>query len=284
MKQTEKRAIANKLKAFVAGKESQNAAAKTLRGVSSATISQVLNDKWELISDEMWRTIATQIGYDPRRWAVVETEGYRRMYHVLSDAQENSLVFAVVGDAGCGKSQAIKAYAESNRGVLVLSCSEYWNRKHFLTELLQSMGVESAGTTVVDMMRDAVYQLKRREGLLLVLDEADKLSDQVLHFFITLYNQLEETVGIVLCATQYLDKRIRRGVANNRKGYREIFSRVGRKFIPMPVVNGGDIEAVCVANGVTDRRVIADIKEDSDCDLRRVKRLVHAYKQKASAD
>ena len=284
MKQTEKRAIADKLKAFVAGKESQNAAAKTLRGVSSATISQVLNDKWELISDEMWRTIATQIGYDPRRWAVVETEGYRRMYHVLSDAQENSLVFAVVGDAGCGKSQAIKAYAESNRGVLVLSCSEYWNRKHFLTELLQSMGVESAGTTVVDMMRDAVYQLKRREGLLLVLDEADKLSDQVLHFFITLYNQLEETVGIVLCATQYLDKRIRRGVANNRKGYREIFSRVGRKFIPMPVVNGGDIEAVCVANGVTDRRVIADIKEDSDCDLRRVKRLVHAYKQKASAD
>lgn len=284
MRQNEKQAIADRLREFVGTKESQNAAAKSLRGVSAATVSQILNGKWDLIADEMWRTVATQTGYDPRQWVVVETDGYRRMYDVLTDAQRHSLVFAVTGDAGCGKSQAIKAYGERNRGVLVLSCSEYWNRKHFLTELLQTMGVESGGSTVVDMMRDAVHHLKRREGVLLVLDEADKLSDQVLHFFITLYNQLEDTVGIVLCATQYLEKRIRRGVASNRKGYREIYSRIGRKFIPMPVVNDGNIEAVCRANGVTDRRDINRIQDDSDCDLRRVKRLVHAIKQRSTAD
>lgn len=278
MRHDEKQAIADRLREFVETKESQNAAAKSMRGVSAATVSQILNGKWELIADEMWRTVATQTGYDPRQWVVVETDGYRRMYDVLTDAQRNSLVFAVTGDAGCGKSQAIKAYGERNKGVLTLSCSEYWNRKHFLSELLQSMGVESGGNTVVDMMRDAVYHLKRRNSLLLVLDEADKLSDQVLHFFITLYNQLEDTVGIVLCATQYLEKRIRRGVANNRKGYREIYSRIGRKFIPMPVVNDGNIEAVCIANGVSDRRDISRIQDDSDCDLRRVKRLVHAIK------
>ena len=284
MKQNEKEAIAAKLRAYVETKESQNVAAKSLRGVSAATVSQILNGKWELIADDMWRTVASQIGYDPRKWVVIETEGYARMTQVLNDAQHNSLVMAVVGDAGCGKSQAIKTYAEQNRGVIALSCSEYWNRKEFLSELLQSLGVEPGGTTVAEMMREAIRQLKRRESVLIVMDEADKLSDQVLHFFITIYNQLEDTVGIVLCATQYLKKRIERGAVNNRKGYKEIYSRIGRKFIPMPVVNRGDIKAVCIANGLDDRREIERIIEDADSDLRRVKRLVCALKLKSNED
>lgn len=282
MKQTEKEAIAAKLRTYVDSKESQNAAAKSLRGVSAATVSQILNGNWDLISDDMWRTVGNQIGYDPRNWVVIETEGYRRMTQVLNDAQRNSLVMAVVGDAGCGKSQAIKVYAGSNRNVIALSCSEYWNRKEFLGELLQSLGTEPGGSTVADMMREAIRQLKRREGVLIVLDEADKLSDQVLHFFITIYNKLEDTVGIVLCATQYLKKRIERGVVNNRKGYKEIYSRIGRKFIPMPVVNRGDIKAVCTANGLEDRREIERIIDDADNDLRRVKRLVCALKLKSA--
>lgn len=282
MKQTEKEAIAAKLRAYVESKESQNAAAKSLRGVSAATVSQMLNGNWELISDDMWRTVANQTGYDPRRWSVVETEGYTRMTQVLTDAQQHSLVMAVVGDAGCGKSQAIKAYAEQHRGVIALSCSEYWNRKEFLSELLQSLGTEPGGSTVADMVRESIRQLKRREGVLIILDEADKLSDQVLHFFITIYNKLEDTVGIVLCATQYLKKRIERGVVNNRKGYKEIYSRIGRKFIPMPVVNNTDIKGVCLANGLDDLREIARIIDDADNDLRRVKRLVCALKLKSS--
>ena len=284
MKKTEKQAIAEKLQAYVESKESQNKAAKTLKGVSPATVSQVLNGNWELISEDMWRTIATQIGYDARKWAVVQTEGYNEMYEVLSDAQENALVFAVIGDAGCGKSQAIKVYGERNRNTLVLSCSEYWNRKQFLLELLRSLGVDAAGCTVVDMVADAVHQLKRREGVLLVLDEADKLSDQILYFFITLYNQLEDHIGIVLCATQHLEKRIVRGVRNNRKGYREIYSRIARKFVQMPVVNASDIAAVCMANGITDKKTINEIVDDSDCDLRRVKRLVFAAKNSSNND
>lgn len=284
MKKTEKQAIAEKLQAYVESKESQNKAAKTLKGVSPATVSQVLNGNWELISEDMWRTIATQIGYDARKWAVVQTEGYNEMYEVLSDAQENALVFAVIGDAGCGKSQAIKVYGERNRNTLVLSCSEYWNRKQFLVELLRSLGVDAAGCTVVDMMADAVQQLKRREGVLLVLDEADKLSDQILYFFITLYNQLEDHIGIVLCATQHLEKRITKGVRNNRKGYREIYSRIARKFVQIPAVNASDIAAVCMANGITDKKTINEIVDDSDCDLRRVKRLVFAAKNSSNND
>ncbi len=283
MTHNEKQAIADSLRSYVATKGSQNQAARTLRQVSGATISQVLNGNWDLISDEMWRTIASQIGHDANGWQVIPTEGYNRMYHLLRDAQQNALVLAVTGDAGCGKSQAVKQYAAENQNVIVLSCSEYWNRKLFLNELLRALGrTDYIGNTVGEMVAEAMLRLKRLENVVLVLDEADKLNDQVLHFFITIYNQLEDQCGILMCATPYLEKRIKRGVQNNRKGYREIYSRIGRKFIPMPVVNDSTIADVCEANGITDSRTIARIIDDSDCDLRRVKRLVHAAKQAAN--
>mgnify|MGYP000021175934 FL=1 len=213
MKATEKEQIKTKLAEYCETKGGQNKAANSMRSVSAATISQVLNNNWELISDEMWRTIASQIGYDPRAWVVVETRGYKRMYRLLRDAQDNSLVFAVTGDAGCGKSEAIKSYVASNRNVYNLSCSEYWNRKHFMTELLQCMGIDSTGCTVPEMMSDIILALKKKETPLVVLDEADKLSDQVLYFFISLYNKLEDHVGIMLCATDYLEKRIKKACA-----------------------------------------------------------------------
>ncbi len=121
-----------------------------------------------------------------------------------------------------------------------------------MAELLQCMGIDSTGCTVPEMMSDIILALKKKETPLVVLDEADKLSDQVLYFFIRLYNKLEDRVGIILCATDYLEKRIKKGVRTNRKGYKEIYSRVGRKFIPIQVVNSEDVAAVCIANGVTD--------------------------------
>lgn len=287
MKTTEKQQIKAKLAEFCEIKGGQNRAANTLRGVSASTVSQVLNGNWDLISEEMWRTIASQVGYDPRAWVVVETRGYKRMYGLLRDAQENALVLAVTDDAGCGKSEAIKSYAAANRNVYNLSCSEYWNRKRFTEELLRAMGADSAGSTgstVADMMDDIIHALKKRETPLVVLDEADKLGDQVLYFFISLYNKLEDHVGIILCATDYLEKRVRRGIRNNLKGYKEIYSRVGRRFVPIQVVNGEDVAAVCIANGVTDPGVINGIIDDCESDLRRVKRKVHAVKQRSTSE
>lgn len=279
MKEIEKQQIKAKLAEFCEIKGGINKAANALCGTSSGTISQMLNDNWELISDNMWRKIAKQIGYDSRAWVVVETRGYKRMYGLLQDAQANALVLAVTGDAGCGKSEAIKSYAANNRNVFNLSCSEYWNRKHFMAELLQNMGIDSTGCTVPEMMSDIILALKKLENPIVALDEADKLSDQVLYFFISLYNKLEDHVSIILCATDYLEKRIKKGVRTNRKGYKEIYSRVGRKFIPIQVVNSEDVAAVCIANGVEDVDTINEIIDDCDNDLRRVKRKVHAVKQ-----
>lgn len=280
MKEQEKQAIVASLRDFCRLKGSQNAAARSISGVSSATLSQMLNGAWDLISDEMWRNVATQIGFDRRNWVVVRTRGFRRMTDILSDAKERALVMAVTGEAGCGKSESIKVFAKKNKNVYHLVCSEFWNRKNFVSEMLAQLAITGTGSTVSDMMGDVISTIKRRENPLIILDEADKLSDQVLYFFISLYNHLEDDCGIILCATNYLEKRIMKGLKGNKKGYKEIFSRIGRKFVPVEQVNADDVEAVCRANGVEEEDTIDRIIDGCEYDLRRVRRLVYAERKR----
>jgi len=277
MTQEQKQQISDQLRAYVEQKGSGNKAANSLNGVSSATISKVLTGKWETIADEMWRSIASQTGSaETKGWQVVKTRAYEAMTFALENAQRDSLVMAVIGEAGSGKTEAIKNYTAEGRNVYHLVCSEYWNRRTFMAKVLQSMGVTYSGNTVADMMETIVDTLKRKEQPLIVLDEADKLSDQVLYFFISLYNQLEDHCGIIMTATKYLRARIEKGLRLNRKGYAEIFSRIGRKFVELPLLNSEDVAAVCVANGVSDAKAINGIVDEADGDLRRVKRSVWA--------
>ena len=276
MENIRKQNIVNALRDYCDRYDSQNKAANSLKNVSAATISQMLNNNWELIKDDMWRNVAAQIGYKEEKWEAVETRGFKRLNKYLQDAQDNSLVMAITGDAGTGKTFTIKNYIANTRQAYLLCCNEYWNRKMFLSELLTSLGRDYTGFTVGEMMHEAVRTLKMQESPLLILDEADKLSDRVLYFFITLYNQLEDECGIVLCATNHLCKRIERGIKLNKKGYNEIWSRLGRRCIELKGVSAADITAICEANGITASDAIDNIINDSEGDLRRVRRKIHA--------
>ena len=58
----EKSQIRENLRQYVAKFPSQNKAAQSLTGISSATLSTLLQGKWENISDDMWRNLASQLG------------------------------------------------------------------------------------------------------------------------------------------------------------------------------------------------------------------------------
>jgi len=281
MESTKKNQIIEKVRDYVTRFESQNKAANSLKGVSSATISQMLNGNWELIKDDMWRNVAAQVGYTETEWVSVETRDFKILTKLMIDAQTNSNVYAITGHAGTGKTFTVRQFAANNRRVHLLQCAEYWNKKMFMQELLSAMGKDYAGATIGEMMQEIVSELKRQKNPLIVLDEADKLTDQVLYFFITLYNQLEDQAGIVLCATNYLEKRIKRGVKLNKKGYNEIYSRIGRKCIELKGLSASDISSICQANGITVQNDIQDVIQDCESDLRRVKRSIHALKNKA---
>lgn len=282
MNRIKKEQITNLLLEYCERYESQSKAAKSLKDVSGATVSQMINKNWDLISDVMWRNVAKQIGYREHAWELVETIDHQRMTRILEDAKQNALVMAICGAAGTGKSFTIKHFQASRKNVFALYCNEFWNKKTFLREILMTMGRDYKGLSIGEMMQEVVWGIKTCDRPVLIFDEADKLSDNVLYNFISIYNQVEDDCGIVLCATNHLEKSLKKGVALNKKGYNEIWSRVGRRCINLKGVSASDIVAICEANGVKDQDDIQFIIKDSEGDLRRVKRCIHAVKQKHS--
>jgi DNA transposition AAA+ family ATPase len=263
----------------VASFPSQAQASANLKGVSEATIIQVQKGNWSTISTAMLRNIGKQIGMNTRdEWQIVETRDFKTIASFIDDAKVYGNVHAICAATGSGKTFTAQHCARTMQNVFHLECAEYWNKKQFLNELLAKLGKENAGRTTGEAMELIVTTILRLDEPVIILDEADKLSDSVLYFFITLYNKLHNSCGIVLMATDHLAKRIERGRKLNRKGYAEIYSRISRRYLPLKGSTSSELKALCMANGVNNDWTINEIINEAEGDLRRVERAVHKYK------
>lgn len=283
MDNTTKQQITEQLRKYVSNSAggSANKASKTI-GISNAYISLMLNNKWDSISDDSWRVVQSHVIGDKDGKIQVATRSFTILTKLFADAKLNSNTFGITGEAGCGKTFTAELFSKQEN-VFHICCNEYFNRKTFLAELLYAMGKDGGGFTVAEMMSVVVTTIRKLDKPLIILDEADKLSDQVLYFFISLYNLLNGKCGLTLMATDHLEKRIMKGVRTNRKGYKEIYSRLGRKFIALPTTNKKDVTLMVQANGITDSLLTTEIFNSCEGDLRRVDRLIHSKKQQEAA-
>lgn len=279
----EKDHIRENLRAYTARYASQNKASGSLKSVSVAVISKVLNGKYDNISDEMWRNIASQVArVKEAGWQIVETPAYQEIQYALDDAQRWRNVTWVVGEAGCGKTTTAHLYTDKNRDVFYILCSEDMKKGDFVREIAQKAGIRTEGHNIREVWNLILDDIIQMERPLLIFDEADKLTEPVFHYFISMYNKLEDKCGIVFMSTDYIKRRIERGLRYRKPGYKEFYSRIGRKYFELEETTANDVYSICVANGVQDKKKIEEIIRDTegcDFDLRRVKKAVHRTKR-----
>lgn len=277
-----KDAIRDALIEYCSNYPSQNRASESLTGVSAGTVSQICNSKYTNISDDMFTRIATQIGYSLERWMLTESDTFNRITFSMTDAQANKLTTWVVGDAGCGKTTAALEYRRSHRNVFYILCSEDMKKSDFVREIARQVGAPIDGTNLRDVLEYAISMIAFLNNPLIIFDEGDKLTDSVFSYFISIYNRLENKAGIIFMSTDYIKRRVENGLRYNKKGYKEINSRIGRKFFDVNVATEQDVYAICQANGLTDLSDIKRVQREAaqgEYDLRRVRRVVHACKR-----
>lgn len=279
----EKESVREGLKAYVSKYPSQTKAVGSLKGISAGTVSNILNGRFENISDEMFRNVASQIGgIGTSGWQIVETGAYQEITEVLKDAQTWRNVTWVVGEAGSGKSTTARMYLQEKKEVFYILCSEDMKKGDFVREIARTVGIRSEGYNIRETWNLILDDIIQMDAPLLIFDEADKLTEPVFHYFISLYNKLEDKCGIVFLSTDYIAKRITNGLKFRKPGYKEFHSRIGRKFYCLEPTDANDVYVICTANGVTTKKDIdAVIKEAAtvDFDLRRVKKLIHKVKR-----
>ena len=279
----EKNAISERLRTYVAKYPSQTKAAGSLKGVSVGTVSNILNGRFENISDEMFRNVASQVGgMGTPGWQIVETGAYQEITEVLSDAQRWRSVRWVTGEAGCGKSTTARVYLQDHKEVFYILCSEDMKKGDFVREIARTVGIRTEGCNIREVWGLILDDIIQMDAPLLVFDEADKLTEPVFHYFISLYNKLEEKCGVVFLSTDYIAKRISNGLKYQKPGYKEFFSRIGRKFFTLEPTDQNDVYIICTANGLTSRQDIDVVMKEAatcDYDLRRVKDSIHKVKR-----
>lgn len=280
--QENKDAIRNALNAYCDNYTSRNRASESLNGVSSATVSQILNGKYDRISDDMFVRIAAQIGFSFEKWTLAEGTAFKEITFALADAQMYKNVTWVVGDAGCGKTTAAIDYRKKHRNVFYILCSEDMRKGDFVREIAKQVGAPTDTSNTRDVLEYAIGMIAFLSNPLIIFDEGDKLTDSVFNYFISIYNRLEGHSGIVFLSTDYIKRRMTVGLQYNKKGYKEINSRIGRRFFDVSPTTRNDIHAICQANGLTTDIEIGKVIKDAEAsenDLRRVKRMVHVQKR-----
>ena len=276
MEESKKMDVRNRLATYCQRYPSNNMAAASLQNISAATISNILNGKWANISEDMWKRLEAQLMKN-EDWKIFSTSAYKDMTIYLDYAQDHSRVMWVAAPAGIGKSTAASSYAALNRNVFRLTCAPDMTRSDFVHELSSLVGVRTNGLSLRQAFNEILRHVVTLDRPLLIFDEADKLADSVMYYFISIYNALEGRCGIVFLSTPAIKRRITNGVLRDKKGYDEIESRICRQYIALTPVKATEIEQICFANNLTEEAAIARVKADVRSygnDLRRVRQSV----------
>lgn len=252
-------------------------------GVSGATISQMRNGNWKLIKDEMWRKVAAGIGYNLNQWMAASTRNYNTLTKLFNLARTDSMSIGVAHNPGSGKTFACQQFAAHTPNAYHINCAEHFTKKMFLEKTAQAMGVPYNGERTRDILERIIGRAATVDRPVFLFDEADKLNDRVLCFFIELYNRLDGKAGFVLLGAPYLRKRIESGASRDKMGFREIYSRIGKRFVDLDRTTQRDITSICESNGIIDPVEVAEVineAETADYDLRRVRRVIQVIRKR----
>jgi hypothetical protein len=260
MTNEQKKQVRDALLRYVSNFDTQSKAAESLHGISTSTISQVRNDNWELLSERLWHHIARQVGFYCGEWQPADTSAYLLLRILFSDAQHYAMAYGIAIGSGLGKTFTAGHYTRENENAFYISGNDEYNRRSFLGALLNSAGIEAKGT-VPEMMARFTDYLTGKEQPMLIIDDAHKLKDRVLHLVVLLANSMAGKAGIIIMGSDELRMRIIEGVRLKKVGFDEIYKTIGRRFITLGSLGPNDVDLVCRANGLNDTETISRISE-----------------------
>lgn len=176
---------ADKLKEFLASNGLSQASIARSIGVSSSRLSQYLRGIYPGDVDPIEAKIEAYItNYLDQSGAgnaldVAETTDLTMVQSTCEEIAVNRGMGAIYGQAGSGKTEAIKAFAAKHPEAVLIETMPMMTVKELLTAILEGLGQKNAQGTVANMINEAAKLFKKSERILLV-DEAENLTTKSL--------------------------------------------------------------------------------------------------------
>ena len=180
----------------------------------------------------------------PREPEFAETSVSKIVFNTISYAHLRGTVAVVYGDAGVGKTCAIREYVKQNRLALMVTISPTYASITGVNELIaEQLGVRERVARRIT--KEIILKLKN-SGRVLIVDEAQHLTVRALNHLRCVSD--ESGVGIALVGNEEVYSKLR---GSGRADFAQLFSRVGmRKQVLANRLTDEDIASVFGSYGL----------------------------------
>lgn len=246
-------------------------------GTSPASISMYLNGtyaekggNYETIEPKIEAFLEMQESKARREEPVlgfVSTKTTRRIAEAMRNAHEGGEISVIYGQAGLGKTQAVKNYCEKNPAAILIEANPSFTALVLMRKLATAAKVSAMGS-LNDLFESVSDRLRDSERLI-VVDEAENLPLRALEIIRRLHD--ETGCGLVLSGMPRL-------VANLRGKYGELVqlhSRVAGALNLGDTMPDAELEQIARATlPEADDETIAELVKHSNGNTRRMSKLM----------
>lgn len=214
-------------------------------GISGSQYSAVKNGQTErVLSDANWVSVARKANVSLRseaEWKEAKTPVFRFITAQLAACQRGSLSTLLCDLSDIGKTFTAKHYADNNKNVVYVDCSQVKTKQRLIRLIAKEFGVGGTGR-YADVYEDLVFYLKALPTPLIILDEAGDLQHDAFLEVKALWNATDTNCGYYMMGADGLRAKMSRAIDNKKVGYTELFSRFGRKYDKVVPVGEGSKE------------------------------------------
>jgi DNA transposition AAA+ family ATPase len=249
----------------------QSRAAKELGvspGLISAYKSRIYSGSIEVIEEK----IRAFLEREERRLLdvvipVVETTTVENVRRAVEMAHDYKDITVITGDAGTGKTTAIKRYETESRAAFAVYAYPGMTQQKLIIEIARSLGVYQKGVKSV-LIERIVEELKGRD-MVLIIDQADYLTDASLELLRCIIVDMAE-VGLVLVGLP----RLKTHLENLRNDHEQLLSRVGT-FLKVERMKGADaMKIIQIVWQSASREVISALTTSANGSVRTLVKLI----------
>ncbi|WP_312339523.1 ATP-binding protein [Sphingobacterium sp.] len=221
-------------------------------GVSSATLSNMCNDKWNSIDDKMWKKVWNYV--KPKSVGVtLNTVDLQDIERMSEKARKYKLMLGLIGDTGMGKTVALESISRKENTFYLYFDNQ--RPKQFFYQLGKLLGYDFEGS-VYDMISRACEVLNTLDSPLLMVDEAGKISDTILMHLHVLRDRTMQNCGIVLAGMPYFKMNLENRIKKQKIGMSEFYRRINL-WHELKGLSRAEIDFICEQNGIAK----ADVKD-----------------------
>lgn len=196
-----------------------------------------------VIADKYFIKIANYIGYELTKsyWDIKPTAQLTAALAILEDAKKHGTVSLIIGETGCGKTQAIEVFQKKNpMDTYVVTIGSNDNVSDVIDRICEALHVPVAKTKS-RRLRTIYWKLQdlRENGHhpQLILDESEYMKQPALASMKEIYDHVNNHASLVMVGTEQLLDNLDKLRKKNRPGMPQYYRRIKFGIRQLPKID-----------------------------------------------